>query len=100
MIYEYSCDGCGKTYDIVKSVKDFERQELCPTSSVTMVRGFAPRKIHLFGTQVNEKYYDVSLGQVVNSPKHAVAVAREKGFEPVGNERPEKHLKVQLNDYE
>lgn len=49
MIYEYECPGCSKTQDVIKSVKEFDRVELCECGR-PMQRKFMP-KIHTsFGT--------------------------------------------------
>jgi putative FmdB family regulatory protein len=100
MIYVYKCDGCDQKFDIVKPVSDFDRQELCPTSGVTMTRQFAPSKIHLGKTAVEDAYFHPAFGQVVKGDSHAQKLAKERGMIEVGNEKPEKHLKPNLKSYD
>ena len=100
MIYVYSCDGCGKSFDITKPSTEYDRQELCPTSGVTMVRQFVPTKIYLGKTAVENAYYHPALGQVVKGDSHAQQIAKSKGWIEIGNEKPEKHLKPNVQSYD
>jgi putative FmdB family regulatory protein len=100
LIYVYRCDGCNNEFDIIKSVKDFDRIENCPTSGTIMTRAVAPAKLHIYNTQVQESYFHPGLGQVVKGDNHARRIAKERGLIEVGNERPEKHLKVKLSSYD
>lgn len=100
MIYEYTCSGCSATFEVIKPLKDFERQEMCPTSGVTMTRAFAPQKLHLYGTAVQDAYFHPALGSVVKGDTEARQIAKNRGLIEVGNERPEKHLKPQLSSYD
>lgn len=100
MVYEYSCEHCQTTTDIVKSVKDFERVEHCEKCASIMTRAFAPQRIHLYGTKVEDAYFNVGLGQVVKGSQHVKEIVKERKLIEVGNERPEKHLKPKLNTYD
>jgi putative FmdB family regulatory protein len=100
MIYVYKCDGCEKNFDIVKSVSDFDREELCPTSGVTMTRQFTPAKIYLGKTSVEDSYYHPAFGQVVSGDSHAQKLAKERGWVEVGNEKVEQHVKPPESSYD
>jgi putative FmdB family regulatory protein len=100
MVYEYSCAACNKTWDVIKPVSEYQSIELCLDCGKVGVRAFAPKKIHLHGTSVQDAYFNVGLGKIVKNDAHARQIAKDKGFIEVGNERPEKHLSVKLSDYE
>lgn len=99
MIYEYHCSGCGGSFDVVKPVSEFDKEELCPTSQVTMVRAFAPHKLHLYNTAVGEKEYNYALGTVC-TPGQAKRIAKERGLIEVGNENLFKHQKVKRKEFD
>lgn len=63
-----------------------------------MIRAFAPRKIHLSGTAVQEKKYQPALGRAATD-KELASEAKARGWAEVGNERPEKHLKPAEVEY-
>lgn len=100
MVYEYSCSQCQTSIDIIKPVSDYDRIENCETCGTLMNRAFAPRKIHLYGTAVQDAYYNNGLGCVVKNDKHARQIAKDRNLIEVGNERPEKHLKIKRQEYE
>jgi putative FmdB family regulatory protein len=97
ILYGYRCEPCGKSTEVVKSVVDFDRVELCPACQSVMRREIS-RRIWLSGTKVEEKVWQPALGRgATNSELRAEAKA--KGWTEVGNERPEKHLKPELSEY-
>lgn len=98
MIYAYKCQACGKSHDIIKPVADFDREEVCPTCSLTMQRAVCPVKIHLYGTAVQEKKYQPALGRAATD-NELKTVARARGWEEVGTEDPSKHLKPKEAEY-
>lgn len=98
MIYVYDCSGCGKKYEVVKSVRHIDREELCPVSSVTMTRAFAPAKIYLQGTAVQEKVWQPALGRAATR-KELESEAKAKGWIELGNEDPSKHLSTPKVEY-
>jgi len=85
VIYEYFCDGCGKKYDVVKPVSQYNTQELCPLSGVTMTKAVVPARIHLYNTSVSEKKFNPALGRAVTDTE-ARQEAKARGWEEVGNE--------------
>lgn len=99
MIYEYSCLKCDSTCEIVKPVSEYDKVENCAECGTVMSRAFAPKKLHLYGTAVEEKYFNHGLGQVVNGKAHVKQICKEKKIIEVGNERPEKHLKIRQQEY-
>lgn len=99
MVYEYLCQKCNTATDVIKVVADFDRIESCEKCGTIMERQFRP-KIHLYGTAVQEAYFNHGLGQVVKGNSHAKQIAKDRKLIEVGNERPEKHLKVKLSNYD
>jgi putative FmdB family regulatory protein len=97
MVYEYRCDPCQYEFEVVKNAKYYDSPESCPKCGDEAVRLFRP-KIHLKNTSVQEKYFDHSLG-VITTKDGARDIAKRRGLVEVGNERPEKHLKVHDDDY-
>ena len=100
MIYEYHCNQCTRSVDVIKPVSEFDKEELCDLCHTKMIRAFAPQKLHLFNTAVQDAYFHPALGKVVRGDNHAKKLAKEKGMIEVGNERPEKHLQPKLNSYD
>lgn len=98
MIYDYECQDCGKRFDIIKAVSEIDRIELCSHCTKPMRIVFhAPQ---LVGTKVDDAYYCPSHGQVVKSAAHSRELAKHKGWLEIGNERPEKHLKIERKPYD
>lgn len=99
MIYEYHCEKCNKSVDIAKPVKDYDKDEFCECGYL-MQRHFAPQKIHLYNTKVQESYFSHALGKVVKGDNDLRQQAKQRGWIEVGNEKPEKHLKVKQVSYD
>lgn len=85
MIYEYKCDVCNVSFDVVKSVEHYNRPEDCTC-------GERARKLISISRPIVDKtvpeYYP-SLGQVVKSKAHRKEIMNQRGLEEVGNEKPE-----------
>lgn len=99
-MYSYSCPKCNQATDVIKAVADFDRQEQCDVCSTIMIRDFAPKKVHLYGTAVQNAYMHHGLGQVVRSDSHAKQLAKDRGWVEIGNENPHKHQKPRLKSYD
>ena len=88
MIYEYYCDECSRTTEIVKTIAEIDRHELCEMCDIPMVRhltgkvGFSGEK-----TESHNSYFHHALGQVVKSDDHAKEIAKNKGLIEVGNDK-------------
>lgn len=100
MVYGYTCPKCNQTSEIIKPVADYDRVEQCNVCSTVMIRDFAPKKMHLFNTKVQESYMHHGLGQVVRGDNHARQLAKERGWIEIGNENPHKHQKPRLKSYD
>lgn len=98
MVYEYKCASCSKTFDVIKSAAFYDSEELCSCGYVADRIPF-PRKIHLYGTSVQEKEWNHALGKAVTKDEGA-ALAKSKGMVEVGNEDISKHVKMEETNYD
>lgn len=88
MIYGYTCPSCSKTFDVIKRVSEYDKEEKCVCGSIAK-RSFAPQRIHLYGTAVVEQEYNPGLGCIVKNKAHKKEILKAKGLEEIGNEKPE-----------
>lgn len=86
MTYEYTCEPCKLTFDVVKTVAEMERLEACPDCQAPAKRGFAPRYLFLSRTSVQHAEFNVGLGEVVKNRQHRDEIAKRKGLVEVGND--------------
>lgn len=99
MLYEFRCSSCVKSFDVVRPVSEYDAAAFCPDCGHEGTRVPFPRKLHLTGTKVQEKYFNPALG-CVTTDSEAKQIAKERGMIEVGNERVEKHVKPEEFDYE
>lgn len=97
-MYSYSCQDCGLSQDVIKSVREIDRSEPCPKCREPMNRAFAPARIFLNKTAVQEKVWQPALGRPATR-RELESEARDKGWEPLGNEDATKHLKPPETEY-
>lgn len=100
MIYAYKCAPCNREIDIIKRVSEFDRPENCEQCGSEMQRAFAPQKIHLYGTSVQDARWSPAFNQVVRNDAHERQIAKSRGAIEVGNENVHKHQKPKLQSYD
>lgn len=100
MVYEYHCEKCAKSTDIIKSVSEYNKDEPCSSCSSLMTRVFNPGRITLYNTKVQDAYFSHAFGQVVKGDSHARTLAKDKGWIEVGNENPIDHVKPKVSNYD
>lgn len=88
MIYQYVCQDCKQEFDVIKRASDMERPELCKCGAQA-TREFVPSKVFFNGTKVEHAEYNPGLGCIVRNTSHRKEIARSKGLEEIGNEKPE-----------
>jgi len=88
MVYEYACPACHRHWDVIKRVSEMDAEETCVCKAIG-VRQFIPQKIHLSGTKVEEAEFNPGLGCIVKNKNHRKELAKQKGLEEIGNEKPE-----------
>lgn len=84
--YPYCCIRCGEHSEIIKSIRDAQREEICQTCSVVLSRTYTAPII--IGARVENAEYNHGLGVVTKSAKHRNEVAKQMGLTEVGNETP------------
>ena len=100
MIYSYKCLTCNVDCDVVKPLADYDKIEHCGKCGNSMQRAFAPQKIYLSGTAVQDRRWSNAFGQVVRSDAHERQIAKERGAIELWTENPHKHLKPNLKSYD
>lgn len=86
MTYEYKCESCKRYFDVIKSVKDMERNENCPKCGEFGIRQFIPEVIHFNKTKVTHAEYNPGLGCVVKNEAHKRDIMKRKGVVEIGND--------------
>lgn len=87
--YIFSCSKCDKDFDVIMSIKEYERRAECPTChNVSTDRVYTP-DFHFIGAAVQNAEYNPAFGQVVKNSRHRNELAKEKGLIEIGNEKPE-----------
>lgn len=97
MVYEYECRRCLKRLEIIKPAADSSCDETCDFCKEPLHKIFS--RAHLTGTKVQEKVWQPAIGKPATNSELAT-IAKRKGWEPIGNEKPEKHLRIQRTEYE
>lgn len=90
MIYPHDCPKCQKEFEIIKSVKDFDRDEFCPDCGSLGIKTIARRQSFIGAADWDTRHYNPALGMVVRSNKEAQKIARERGLVEIGNENVDK----------
>lgn len=75
---------------MIKSVREIDSPEACPSCHESAVRQFVPRRTYLNGTSVENYEYNPGLGCIVKNSKHRKEIAKSRGLEEIGNEPLEK----------
>lgn len=60
-LYCYRCQNCGATDEIVKTMKDADRQESCVICDKVMVRDYGAESKGVVGTEKGETFWSQSL---------------------------------------
>lgn len=85
--YPYECPACGIEFDIVKSFSDIDNVEKCINCD-TLLDSACRRigRVYFTGEKPFDSYFCPGLGCVVNSREHRTRLAKDRGFEEIGNE--------------
>lgn len=89
MTYLYACAKCDVEFDVVKSVKDIDREEKCESCGNVCERQFSAN-VHFIGTSVESPEFNHGLGMVIKNKKHRADEAKARGLVEIGNELPKK----------
>lgn len=90
-IYDYSCPECGKSFEAIKGIKDYDLNphENCPHCSHlcgSSDRDFSRCSFNFTGTSVESAEYNPGLGKIVKNKYHKSEIMKEKGLVEVGND--------------
>lgn len=93
MIYPYHCKPCDHSFDVIKSVKEYQTEELCPKCQVK-----AEKQIGMFsfyGAGDWKPSFNPAFGCIVKNKAHQREILSRykdqgKEFEEVGSEPVEK----------
>lgn len=83
MIYEYFCDRCNLSFDVVKSVKDYSKKESCLVCSGETIKLFSPPQL---SGLYDRAEFNPAFGCIVKNKQHRKELARQHGYIEVGNE--------------
>ena len=88
-IYDYSCELCGKEYEVYKSIKEYDAKDPCPLCGKVGSR-ILSCSIQFLGTKIEDAEFNIGLGKITKSKKHRDELAKQMNLIEVGNENPEK----------
>ncbi len=94
--YDYQCNGCSKTFDVVKRLAELDRPEPCPACQSEQTARYFVRSYFYGASDWNKLEYNPGLGQwVKGGSKERARICKERGLIEVGNEDPDKVAKYQ-----
>ena len=102
MYYPYRCPECKNQFDIAKAYSSIDLDEVCPECDHLCSkknRILAPGQF--YGEKVEDAIYDPVFGCIINNSAHRHRLAKERNWEEVGNENPNKmydNLERQRNE--
>ncbi len=96
MIYPYQCDQCRHKFEVIKSHREMDQNEACP-SCLTIVSGKSTdeggcryiARTHFYGAKVEDAEFNPGLGCITKGKKDRERIARQRGLIEVGNECPD-----------
>ena len=86
MIFEYLCEKCSLSREVIKSADEHRSEERCTSCDNVMIRIFTPP--HLMGIHF-DPHFNYGLGEHVSTKRAYKQKIKDKGFVEVGNEKPE-----------
>ena len=87
-IYDYFCEKCDKNYEIIKSIKEYKRDDPCPDCGVVGNR-ILSKEVFFTGTKIEDAEWNPGLGAITKSKKHREELAKSKNLVEIGNENPD-----------
>jgi hypothetical protein len=90
MRYPYRCP-CGNEFDVIKRLADIDKAESCPICGIECDSSHRIiARSYFYGTEVEDEMFDPAFGMIIKSKKHRRSIAKQRGWEEVGNENPDK----------
>lgn len=87
-IYEYNCEKCDQEYEVLKSIKEYKKDDPCPLCGNIGER-ILSSQIYFTGTKIEDAEYNPGLGVITKSKKHRDELVKRKNLVEIGNENPE-----------
>jgi putative FmdB family regulatory protein len=97
--YDYNCKKCGP-FQVIESIKTHKMDLKCQCGLMAE-RTIIFSNQQFIGTKVQHAEYNPGLGVVTKNKQHREEIAKRKGLEEVGNEKPStihKETKRTLDD--
>jgi len=100
MIYPYLCSNCSHEFEIIKSVRQIDDEELCPECgnisdrTISCSQGIDKSS----AADWNTPHYNPAFGKHFSSNSQARKEAKKRGMEEIGNEPIDKIHKKFDND--
>lgn len=88
-VYDYSCEKCDLDFEIFKSIKEHRKTEPCPQCGNEAPQDLSRCRPMHTGASVKDAYKCPALGTIVKSDAHRKELARARGLEEIGNEKPD-----------
>jgi len=86
MIFEYLCEKCSLSKEVVKPADEHRSEERCTCCDGPMIRLFSPPQ--LMGIHF-DAHFNYGLGEHVSTKREYKQKIKDKGFVEVGTEKPE-----------
>lgn len=86
--YEYKCPA-GHRFDVIKRIAELDREEACGDCQQVATRQLVRTHVHASAGDWNRQEFNPGLGCYTKSTKHARDIAKRRGLEEVGTEKPE-----------
>ena len=89
--YEYLCEStdCERYFEVVKTVAEMPNPEVCPDCGSPAKKLFSVPMISPSASDWGKEEYNPGLGMVIKNARHRKEMAKRKGVEEIGNEKPE-----------
>lgn len=93
--YPYLCQNCNHRWDVVKSVRQIDDREMCPTCQSLDNRRYLTPVNFNGASDWDRAEFNPGLGCIIKNQKHRERVAKERGLVEVGNEDVSKFVTSQ-----
>lgn len=100
--YDLECDPCKVRWDVIKPMSQYDSPEPCPKCGKP--GNLLPALVNIDKVAAgswNEQSWNPALGCYTRNVQHARQIAKRRGFEEIGNEKPEtihKHFDRQRDE--
>jgi putative FmdB family regulatory protein len=85
VVYEYRCEQCDYSFDVIKSAKAFTRTEKCKTCKADAILQISSN-IYFSGTKTTDAAYNPAFGMVIKNDRHKRYEAEKRGMVEIGND--------------